>query len=285
MRHGDKGPVGDDAINPLSARMVLLDDQVLAARGVEELHIIHREQLGHKGRREQSSVLDDDVASFIIERNADLNEQVVCRLADHHAAHQLATQPGTATGSHAGFQNGDAQIGTLLSQRVGARESGRARANDDDVRNSGVHHVGHVARSHSARSVRLLDLGKSVVASEVLDRLLARLDRNILLVLGSGGSGRGREETALAGLEGTQLRAARSSAGGVDKRGSRRRHSWKRLYDWESEWETLREEEGGSGKDIGQRCGFIYAPRGKGSTHERARTAFALNLGQAGAGA
>lgn len=247
VSHGDERPIGHHAVDPLRAALVLLDNKILAASRIKQLDILHRQQLTHKRTRKQRRVLNHHIASLIIKWHTQLHQQVVSRLSNHHTAHQLAAQPRTSTRSHAGLEDGDAQIGSLFGESVGTGEASRAGADDDDVGDSGIHHVGHVARSHGAGGVRLFDLGKTVVAGEVLDGFLAGFDGYILLVLGRDGSG---VEGTLSGLEGAQLGAG----GGGGEGGGGRRH-------FEIKMEVLLvmgwDEEGCRVRSKGERGGYI----------------------------
>ena len=84
----------------------------------------YRQGLGHDGCSGQGSVLDDHKVALILICNLQLIHDVVCRLAQHHGAEQLATQPGTATGGNALLNNRNLQRGGRGS---GPMDQGLAR--------------------------------------------------------------------------------------------------------------------------------------------------------------
>lgn len=141
MRHGDECPVGDDSVDTLHSLSILLDDEILSTSSIEELDVGQLENLAQDRRSEQSSVLDDDVSSFVFVRAIDLVEQRMCRLAYHHGRHQLTAEPAATAGSDTGFEQGDAQVRSCFCESVAARQTSRASAEDDDVAHGGIHHI------------------------------------------------------------------------------------------------------------------------------------------------
>lgn len=130
----DKGVVCHDTVDARDTVGVLLDDEVLCAGSIEQLDVGEGQRLREDRRGEESSVLDDDVRSFVLVRHLELVEDLVRRLADDHGRHELATEPSATARGDRSLEDGNAQVGPGLAELVGTRQSSRSSANDDDIR-------------------------------------------------------------------------------------------------------------------------------------------------------
>lgn len=161
MMHAHKCPVRNHSRNPHLARLLILTrNQILHSRGIEQLDVRHLQNLAHDGAREQCGVLDNDIVTLVLERNADLLQEQVSRLAHDHGRKQLATEPGATAGRDTCFQDGDFEVGTKRAQDIGAGEAGGACTDDGDVGLGVGVKVGEVAPGHGAGDGRLADGGE-----------------------------------------------------------------------------------------------------------------------------
>lgn len=83
--------------------------------------------------------------AFVLVWNTEIVEESFGGLSHHHGAEELASEPGTASGGDAGFDDGNLQVGTLLAEHVGSAKTARSSTDDDDVGFGVVVQVGKVA--------------------------------------------------------------------------------------------------------------------------------------------
>ncbi|GAO45759.1 hypothetical protein G7K_0011-t1 [Saitoella complicata NRRL Y-17804] len=157
---GDEGPVGDTSGNT-ETLLGTAGDQVLNSGSVEQLDVGELQDLGQEGRGQQGSVLDDNVVTLVLVRNANGVEELVGGLTADHGREQLTTQPGTATGSDTCLNDSDLQVRATRSESEGSGETAGTGTDDDDVRLGVVVHVAEVAAGHGAGNDGLVDRTES----------------------------------------------------------------------------------------------------------------------------
>lgn len=127
-------------------------------------------------------MLDHHVVVLLVVLDADLVQEDVGRLADHHGGEELPAEPRSAAGADGLLDDGDAD-GGVLRKLVGAGKAGGACADDDDVCVGVGDHVGHVAAGHLAGDDGFLD-GFEAEGAEVVGR-----GDGEVLVVGGGSDG------------------------------------------------------------------------------------------------
>lgn len=152
------------------------------SNGLERtLDVGELQNLGKDGRGEQGGVLDNDLpinsvladdvfststyeVSLIIERDANLLQDLMSRLSHHHGAHKLSTDPRTSTRRHAGLKYCDSELRPGFRERIRTRQTGTARTNDDHVGDGRLIHVVAVSLGHGSADLPLFDRGELVIA-------------------------------------------------------------------------------------------------------------------------
>mmetsp|Transcript_9002 Transcript_9002/g.20454 ORF Transcript_9002/g.20454 Transcript_9002/m.20454 type:complete len:302 (-) Transcript_9002:336-1241(-) len=108
----DGGPVCHHASNTRLSAFLLADDEIFDGCCVEQFHAI-AERLGDERARHHGSVRNDDVVALIFVLHSNLVEEVVSWLAHDHSAHELTTEPRTASGRDVLLDHGNLEVWKL----------------------------------------------------------------------------------------------------------------------------------------------------------------------------
>jgi hypothetical protein len=103
------------------------------------------------------SVLHNDEVSFILERNSEVSQESISRLAHNHGAEELTTKPSSTSRRDGSLNDGDLEIGTSLAKHVSSAETAGSGTDDDNVRLGVRVQVLEVATSHGTGDLGLAD--------------------------------------------------------------------------------------------------------------------------------
>lgn len=98
-------------------------------------------------------MLHDDEVALVVVGDAEVVEECLGGLAHDHGAEELAAEPGAAAWSHAGLDDGDLEVGTLLGELVGGAQSAGTGTDDDNVGFGVVVEISKVAAGWDGQSV------------------------------------------------------------------------------------------------------------------------------------
>ena len=155
--HGHQGPVGHDPGHSDLAVVRWAGDQVLHTGGVEELDVGELEHLGAQLGDEERCVLDDNEVVFLLVLDAELPDELVGRLSQHHGREQLAAKEAATADGHVGLDDGDLEVRSGPGEDVCCREAGRAGAHNDNVGLGVRVEVLEVSAGHGPRDLGLSD--------------------------------------------------------------------------------------------------------------------------------
>ena len=124
-------------------------------------------------------MLHDNKVTFIIERNAEISQKRISRLAHDHGTEKLASEPSSTSRGDRSLNDSNLEIRASFSEHVGSAETTGASTDDDNVRLGVSVEVLKVASGHCTRDLGLANWSKT----ETLIPLVGHVFESLSLVV------------------------------------------------------------------------------------------------------